>query len=80
MKPSSASSSSSTRSKYIAHNNDIDDETDNAQVNNNICTNDVLAFKNNECKLINHTFRKSHSIQSNLFSLLQTGKSESNTR
>ena len=42
--------------KNLIHNDDHDDDSNDVQVNKQISINDVLAFKNNDCKLTNEDF------------------------
>jgi hypothetical protein len=52
-KQTTFASSFITTNRDIVLNNDVDDENDNVQINKQICTNYVLAIRNNEGKFIN---------------------------
>jgi hypothetical protein len=55
-KQSTLLSSFNTTSKNIYHDNDDEDNNDDVQINKQITINDVVAIRNNECKLTKENF------------------------
>ncbi len=55
-KQSTLLSSFNTRSKNIYHDNDDEDNNDDVKINKQITINDVVAIRNNECKLTKENF------------------------